>query len=69
MTKLPKKNYNKVDFFLEKNTDRLWLNEINTIPGFTERSLLPKAAQATGMTFSQLCSRIAELALCRNKAV
>jgi len=37
--------------------------EVNTIPGMTERSLLPKAAQAAGIEFSQLCERIIEFTL------
>ncbi len=61
-------DFYRVDMMCDE-LGELYLLEVNTIPGFTERSLLPKAAQATGMTFSQLCSRIAELALCRNKAV
>ena len=39
--------------------------EINTIPGFTATSLLPKAAAKAGMDFSQLCARLIELAACR----
>lgn len=39
--------------------------EINTIPGFTATSLLPKAAAKVGMTFSQLCGRLIESAACR----
>lgn len=38
--------------------------EVNTIPGLTERSLLPKAAKAINIDFPQLCERIIELALC-----
>lgn len=41
--------------------------EINTIPGFTETSLLPKAAAEAGMTFSVLCDRIMRMATCDNK--
>jgi len=37
--------------------------EANTIPGMTETSLLPKAAAATGISFGDLCARIAELSL------
>ena len=42
--------------------DNLYLLEINTIPGFTEKSLLPKAAKAAGMSFSSLCEKIVNLA-------
>lgn len=41
--------------------------EINTIPGFTERSLLPKAAAHVGMSFPELCSRITRLALVKQR--
>src|SRR5207248_4972282 len=53
----------RVDFFLERGTDRLFLNEINTMPGFTEISMYPKLWQASGVSFAELVSRIAELGL------
>ncbi|MDD5440290.1 MAG: D-alanine--D-alanine ligase [Candidatus Omnitrophica bacterium] len=43
----------------------MFVLEVNTIPGMTERSLLPKAAQAAGIEFDALCSRLLELALKR----
>jgi len=52
--------YSRVDFLLEKDMNPYCL-EINTIPGMTATSLLPKAAAAVGITFSQLCNRIIEL--------
>jgi len=52
--------YSRVDFLLEKETVPYCL-EINTIPGMTATSLLPKAAAAAGITFPQLCRRIVEL--------
>jgi D-alanine-D-alanine ligase len=51
--------YSRVDFLLEK--DKPYCLEINTIPGMTATSLLPKAAAAVGITFPQLCRRIVEL--------
>ena len=42
---------------------RMYVLEINTIPGFTETSLLPKAAKAAGYSFSNLCERIVEMAM------
>jgi D-alanine-D-alanine ligase len=51
--------YSRVDFLLEK--DRPYCLEINTIPGMTATSLLPKAAAEVGITFPQLCQRIVEL--------
>jgi D-alanine-D-alanine ligase len=51
--------YSRVDFLLEGDTP--WCLEINTIPGMTATSLLPKAAAAVGITFPELCRRIVEL--------
>jgi D-alanine-D-alanine ligase len=53
----------RVDFFLERGTDRLYLNEINTMPGFTEISMYPKLWEASGVSFAELVTRIAELGL------
>jgi D-alanine-D-alanine ligase len=52
--------YSRIDFLLEKDLNPYCL-EINTIPGMTATSLLPKAAAAVGITFPQLCRRIVEL--------
>lgn len=53
--------YCRVDVLLGK--DGPTVLEINTIPGMTETSLLPKAAAASGLDFTALCCRIAELSL------
>ena len=52
--------YSRVDFLLEEDVFPYCL-EINTIPGMTATSLLPKAAAAVGISFPQLCRRIVEL--------
>jgi D-alanine-D-alanine ligase len=52
----------RVDFLLEKGTDRLYLNEINTIPGFTAISMYPKLWEASGLSYSELIERLIELA-------
>jgi D-alanine-D-alanine ligase len=52
--------YCRIDFLLEKDTYPYCL-EINTIPGMTATSLLPKAAAAVGVSFPELCRRIVEL--------
>ena len=52
--------YSRVDFLLENDTHP-WCLEINTIPGMTATSLLPKAAAVVGIDFPQLCRRIVEL--------
>lgn len=53
----------RVDFFLTKRTRRLYLNEINTIPGFTAISMYPKLWEASGVPFSALLDRLIVLAL------
>jgi len=59
-------DFSRVDMMLEN--DRLpYLLEVNSIPGFTETSLLPKAARKAGIPFPELCYRIAEQALARSR--
>jgi D-alanine-D-alanine ligase len=53
----------RVDFFLERRTGRIYLNEINTIPGFTSISMYPKLWEASGIPFGKLVDRLIELAL------
>jgi D-alanine-D-alanine ligase len=53
----------RVDFFLEKNTGRVYLNELNTIPGFTSISMYPKLWDATGLPYAQLVDRLIQFAL------
>ena len=43
--------------------DAIFVLEVNTIPGMTERSLLPKAAQAEGISFGRLCMKLIENAM------
>jgi D-alanine-D-alanine ligase len=53
----------RVDFFLERGSGQLYLNEINTMPGFTEISMYPKLWQASGVSFAELVTRVAELGI------
>jgi D-alanine-D-alanine ligase len=53
----------RVDFFLEKRGGKIFLNEVNTIPGFTSISMYPKLWEASGIPFRQLIDRLVELAL------
>jgi len=53
----------RVDFFLDKKSNQLYLNEINTIPGFTNISMYPKLWGASGISYSQLIDRLINLAL------
>jgi D-alanine-D-alanine ligase len=57
----------RVDFLLDKDSGDLFLNEINTIPGFTTISLYPKLWEASGLTYPALVDRLIELALDRKK--
>ncbi|MBF0585485.1 D-alanine--D-alanine ligase [Prosthecochloris sp. N3] len=53
----------RVDFFLERGSGQVILNEINTVPGFTSISMYPKLLEASGIGFSELIDRLLELAL------
>jgi D-alanine-D-alanine ligase len=53
----------RVDFFLEKRTGKIFLNEVNTIPGFTTISMYPKLWEASGIPFPELIDRLINLAL------
>ena len=52
----------RVDFFLEKKGNKLFLNEVNTIPGFTSISMYPKLWEASGIPFRELVDKLIELA-------
>ncbi len=52
----------RIDFFLEKKGNKLYLNEVNTIPGFTSISMYPKLWEATGVPFKELVDKLIELA-------
>jgi D-alanine-D-alanine ligase len=53
----------RVDFFLEKKGGRIFLNEVNTIPGFTSISMYPKLWEASGIPFRELIDKLIGLAL------
>ena len=56
----------RVDFFLDRDTGRLFLNEINLIPGFTSISMYPKLMEASGIPYEELLSRLVDLAIQRH---
>ena len=58
----------RVDFLLETASDRLYINEINTIPGFTSISMYPKMWEYSGLPMPKLIDRLIELALERHAA-
>lgn len=57
----------RVDFFLEQGTRNIYINEINTIPGFTEISMYPRLWEVSGLSFSRLLDRLIQLALRRHR--
>jgi D-alanine-D-alanine ligase len=56
----------RVDFFLEKGTGKVYLNEINMIPGFTGISMFPKLMEAAGVAYGDLLTKLIELAVGRH---
>lgn len=59
------RDFSRVDWIVEESTGQPFALEVNTIPGFTDHSLLPKAAQKAGLGFAALCQRIVELTCLR----
>ncbi|HVB39423.1 MAG TPA: D-alanine--D-alanine ligase family protein [Terriglobales bacterium] len=57
----------RVDFFLEQGTGKVWLNEINSLPGFTPISMFPQLWAASGVGFSELLDRLIGFALERSR--
>lgn len=58
----------RVDFFLERGKNRLYVNEINTLPGFTKISMYPKLWEATELKYPRLIERLIELGIERFRA-
>ncbi|MFN2123597.1 MAG: D-alanine--D-alanine ligase A, partial [Candidatus Promineifilaceae bacterium] len=57
----------RVDLMLDRDSGLLFMNEINTIPGFTKISMYPKLWEATGLSYSALLDRLIELAIERHE--
>jgi D-alanine-D-alanine ligase len=53
----------RVDFFLEKKTNRVIFNEINTLPGFTDKSMYPALWESEGLSLDEVCDSMMEYAL------
>lgn len=58
----------RIDFFIDRDTGELYLNEINTLPGFTSISMFPKMCEKAGLKFAELINLLIEEALLRYKA-
>jgi len=56
----------RVDFFIDKDTGQVYINEVNTMPGFTQISMYPKLWEASGLSYPQLLDRLIELAIERH---
>jgi len=57
----------RADFFLEKETGKVYINEVNTMPGFTSISMYPKLWEASGLSYTELLDRLIELAIERHE--
>ncbi len=57
----------RVDFFLEKSSGQVYINEVNTLPGFTQISMYPKLWEASGIPYTELLDRLIELAIERHQ--
>lgn len=57
------KGLSRIDFFIEKDTDRIIINEINTLPGFTTISMYPKLFEAAGIKYEDLLDKLIDLAM------
>ena len=56
------KGLSRVDFFIENGTEKVYINEINTLPGFTNISMYPKLFEQVGIKYSELLDEVIELA-------
>ena len=57
------KGLSRVDFFIEDGTNKIYINEINTMPGFTSISMYPKMFEASGLPYKELLTKLIELAI------
>ena len=64
MKHIHQKHQCRADFILDAE-GRPWCLEVNTLPGMTPNSLIPKAAKVAGMTYQELCEKIVSLSLAK----
>ena len=57
------KGLSRVDFFMEKDTEKVYINEINTLPGFTSISMYPKLFENVGIKYADLLDKVIELSV------
>ena len=60
------KGLSRVDFFIEDKTEKVYINEINTLPGFTSISMYPKLFSQVGIEYDKLLDKLIELSLYKN---
>ncbi|GHO43743.1 D-alanine--D-alanine ligase [Ktedonospora formicarum] len=65
-TSLDLSGLSRIDFFLEKEANKIYINEVNTLPGFTKVSMYPTLWEASGLSYAELIDRLIELALERH---
>ena len=58
----------RVDFLIERETGKPYLNELNSLPGFTDGSMYARLWEASGLPYAELLSRLIELALERRES-
>lgn len=68
MRLLEGEGFGRADFLMERETGELYLNELNSLPGFTEGSMFPRLWEASGLSYPALLDRLIELALERHAA-
>ena len=57
----------RIDLLIDRKTNHIYFNEINTIPGFTSQSMYPKLMEASGVQYSELITRLIRLAIDRHR--
>ena len=57
----------RVDLLMDRSTGKFYVNELNTIPGFTSISMYPKLWEASGISYQELLSRLVDLAIARHE--
>lgn len=57
------KGFSRIDFFVDEKNEKIYINEINTIPGFTAISMYPKLIEKSGISYQELLTKLIELAM------
>lgn len=61
------KGLSRIDFFVENNTNKIYINEINTLPGFTKISMYPKLFEQAGISYEKLLDKLIEISIATHK--